>query len=232
MGPTAEEHLSYYLLKTALTTLHEMSILPHLTTSTNLVNRRSKYHWKASDLVRTYQSFHLNTNTRIAYLKNNSSFFLLCIFFSFYFFFYSCIINSIITILLSPFSSSSLSLLLLYYNSLFSLPTTLSAPSHPLFPLSSPVTQPVTTIQLLPTCRHPTPPSYTLTTCWLASSTNCTQHPAIPDTNTLHYNNRNTPKHIQGPQNPANPIALNHPPTLCHTPPSIFSAILPIPHNL
>jgi hypothetical protein len=32
--------------------------------------------------------------------------------------------------------------------------------------------------------------------------------PAIPDTSTLHYNNRNTSKHTQGPQNPATPILL------------------------
>jgi hypothetical protein len=32
--------------------------------------------------------------------------------------------------------------------------------------------------------------------------------PEIPDTNTLHYNNRNTPKHTQGPQSPAPVITL------------------------
>jgi hypothetical protein len=37
-----------------------------------------------------------------------------------------------------------------------------------------------------------------------------TQPPAIPDTSTLHYNNRNTPKHTQVPQNPAAP-PVTHP---------------------
>jgi hypothetical protein len=58
-------------------------------------------------------------------------------FFLFYFY-YSCVINFTISILLSLFLHSSLSLLFLCYNPLFSLPTTLSASSHPLFPPSSP----------------------------------------------------------------------------------------------
>jgi hypothetical protein len=39
---------------------------------------------------------------------------------------------------------------------------------------------------------------------------NCTQaqHPAIPDTSTPNYNDRNTPKHAQAPQNPAASIPL------------------------
>jgi hypothetical protein len=32
--------------------------------------------------------------------------------------------------------------------------------------------------------------------------------PCNPDTSILHYNNRNIPKHAQGPQNPATPISL------------------------
>jgi hypothetical protein len=40
----AEEHASCLLLKTTLTTLHELEILPHLTTPTNHVDRRFKYH--------------------------------------------------------------------------------------------------------------------------------------------------------------------------------------------
>jgi hypothetical protein len=38
-----------------------------------------------------------------------------------------------------------------------------------------------------------------------------TRAPAIPDTSTLHYNNRNIPKHTQGPQNPAASIPLTSP---------------------
>jgi hypothetical protein len=65
----------------------------------------------------------------------------------------------------------------------------------------------------------PHPPSYTLTTCWLTYYTNFThpQPPEIPDTSTLHHNNRNTSKHTWGPQNPVAPILLlplTHP-TFC-----------------
>jgi hypothetical protein len=83
-----------------------------------------------------------------------------------------------------------------------------------------------------PTCHQTTPPSYTITTCWLAYCTNCTQpQPSvIPDTNTLHYN-RNIPKHTQGPQNPAALIPLNLP--THHFPtPSFLGPPLPIPQNL
>jgi hypothetical protein len=72
-----------------------------------------------------------------------------------FYFYYSHIINFTITILLSLFLPSSLSLLLLCYNPLFSLPTTLSAPSHPLF--TSPSYPSLS-------CHHNTPPSYTLIT--------------------------------------------------------------------
>jgi hypothetical protein len=109
---------------------------------------------------------------------------------------------SFITILLSPFSSSSLSFLLLYYNPLFSLPTTLCDPFHPLFPCITLLFHP------LPPCQHTTPPSYTLTTCWLVYSTNYTQpRPLQSLTQTPSPTTTNT----QGPQNPATPIILNAP---------------------
>jgi hypothetical protein len=68
------------------------------------------------------------------------------------------------------------------------LPTTVSAPYHPLslliFTFSS---------YSSPTCHHTTFPSDTLNNPWLAYCTKCTQPqpPAIPHTSTLHYN-RNT----------------------------------------
>jgi hypothetical protein len=43
-------------MKTALTTLHELAVLPYLTTPSNLVDRRCKYHSQASHLVRAHQS--------------------------------------------------------------------------------------------------------------------------------------------------------------------------------
>jgi hypothetical protein len=130
-----------------------------------------------------------------------------------------CVINFIITIFSSLFLPSSLSLLLLCYNPLFSLLTTLSALSYLLSPpvFTSPSNPP-------PTSHCTTPPSYTLTTRWLAYSANFTQPqpPVIPDTCTLHYN-RNISKHTQEPQNLAAPIPLtplthstSHPPFQCH----------------
>jgi hypothetical protein len=90
-------------------------------------------------------------------------------------FYYSCIINFTITILLPLFLPSSLFLLLLCYNPLFSLPTTLSAPSHSLPPSSSTLLicpQPVTTL--------PFPHTHHLLTTYC---TNCShQPPEIPDT--------------------------------------------------
>jgi hypothetical protein len=68
----AEDHPSYSLLKKALTTLHEVAISLHLTTPTNLVDRKPKYHSQASHLVRPHQRFHLNTNTKMWHLRNNS----------------------------------------------------------------------------------------------------------------------------------------------------------------
>jgi hypothetical protein len=138
------------------------------------------------------------------FLSCFSFFFIIVIFFwnfiLFLFLFSFYIINFNFTICSSLFLPPSLSLLLLCYNALFSLPTTLSASSHPLSPChhlpfpSSPI--------LLPYA----PPSYKLTTCWLAYWPT-TPFPAIPDTSTLHYN-RNIPEHAQGQQNPAAPIPL------------------------
>jgi hypothetical protein len=47
--------------------------------------------------------------------------------------------------------------------------------------------------------------------------------PAIPDTSTVHYNNRYTPRHTQGPQNPA--TSIHFPPP---TPPPILVPSLPV----
>jgi hypothetical protein len=52
--------------------LHELAVLPHLTTPIHLVDRRSKYPSQASHLVRSHQIFHLDTITRILHLRNNS----------------------------------------------------------------------------------------------------------------------------------------------------------------
>jgi hypothetical protein len=79
--------------------------------------------------------------------------------------------------------------------------------------------------EIPPTCHHTISPSYTLPTHWLSYCTSCTQSqsPAIRDTSTLQYKNRNTPKHAPGPQNPATPIPLPPPahsffwlPFYCH----------------
>jgi hypothetical protein len=105
-------------------------------------------------------------------------------------------INFTITILSSLLSPPSLSLFLLCYNPLVFFPITLSALLiHSPHFSSSP--------------NQTTFPFYTLTTCWPTYCTNFTQPqpPIIPDTSTLPYN-RNTPKHTQGPQNPAAPILL------------------------
>jgi hypothetical protein len=77
-----------------------------------------------------------------------------------------------------------------------------------------------------PTCHQTGPPSYTLTTCWPNYYTNFTQPqlPIIPDTSTLHNNNRNIPKHTQGPQNLTVPTSFPHSPTPLPT--SSFSATL------
>jgi hypothetical protein len=89
---------------TALTSLQELEVLPHLTIPTNLVDRRTKYYSQHSLLVRTHQSFYLCTNTRFGHLRNNSStftkrlnflWFLNLMFFIvfLYYYYYYCIIN-------------------------------------------------------------------------------------------------------------------------------------------
>jgi hypothetical protein len=106
------------------------------------------------------------------------------------FFFY--IINFTITIFLSLFLPPSLSLLFPCYYPLFSLPATLSALSHPLYPclhlllISFPNLSPhypslLHTYHPLTSLLYQIPPS-----CY-------------PRHSTLHYSNRNIPKHAQGP---------------------------------
>jgi hypothetical protein len=71
-------------------------------------------------------------------------------------------------------------------------------PSYSFWP-SQPLSPPVFASPSYPSpiCHHTTPPSYTLTTHWLAYCMNHTHrhHPAITDTSTLHYNSRKLPKH-------------------------------------
>jgi hypothetical protein len=138
--------------------------------------------------------------------------------FNFHFYSYFCFLFLYYKLhhqyLLIPILTTSLSILLLCYNPLFSFPTILSAPSHP---LSSPTcTSPS---HPPPTCHQTTPPSYRLTTCQLTYCTNITQPqtPAIPDTSILHYN-RNTPKHTQGTQNQQSSYCFPHSPL----PPLLF----------
>jgi hypothetical protein len=94
-------------------------------------------------------------------------------------------------------------------------------PNHSFCPLS-PTLSPAHTFlsHSPPPCHQTTPPSYTLTTYLPAYCTNCTQtqSPAVPDTSSLHYN-RNTPKHIQGPQKPSSPHIAS---TTHLTPPPAF----------
>jgi hypothetical protein len=76
-----------------------------------------------------------------------------------------------------------------------------------------------------PACHHITPPSYTLTTYWLAYYTKHTHYlpPAIPLTSTFQYNSGNTPQYTLGLQNPADPIPLfPHTTFISH----VFSATL------
>jgi hypothetical protein len=127
--------------------------------------------------------------------------------FIFSFFLY---VNFIITIFSSLILPPLVSLLLRCYNSSSSLPTILSAPSYALYShvFTSPSYLPLT-------CHHTIPPSYTLNTCWLAYCTFIQPQPsAIPDTSTLHNNNRNIAKHTNGSQNPTAHLPL---PPLTHT---------------
>jgi hypothetical protein len=138
----------------------------------------------------------------------------------FYLYFYSYFlfsfhtINFTITIFSSLFSPPSLSLLLLCYNPLFSFPNILSAPS-----LSPCLHLPITSSSNLSMQNH----SLLLLTN-LLYQIYMTQTSAIPDTSTLHYNNRSTAKHTQEPQNSAAPtrlLPLTHP-----TSASLFSVTL------
>jgi hypothetical protein len=154
----------------AVTTLHELAVLAHLSSKKSCRQKKpNATHKPVTWLVKPYQSFCVYANTRIGHLRNNSRTFTkrliflwfmnlvfsYCASFLNFNFYYSYIINFMITILLSLFLPSSLSLCLLCCNPLFSLLTNLSAPSHPLFPIFnfSPL--------LPPTCHHTTPPSYT-----------------------------------------------------------------------
>jgi hypothetical protein len=145
-----------------------------------------------------------------------------------FFFFFFCIINFTITIFLFLFISPVLqsicspSQLLFLPLLIHSLPVFTSPSYHS------------------PTCRHTTPPSYTLSS--LLYQQYIPQDPASSDTSTLHYNNRHIPKHTQGQQNPAAPILLiphTHPifalpflvPPLPITQVSIASPINIIPPN-
>jgi hypothetical protein len=128
-------------------------------------------------------------------------------FYSYFLFFSFCTINLTITIFSSLLSPPSLSLLLCYIHCSPSQLLFLPLLIHYLSLLLPPpliLLQPVTTLPLL------------LHTHRLLANlcTNFTQSqpPAILDTSTLHYN-RSTPKHTQGPKNPAAPTPL---PPLTH----------------
>jgi hypothetical protein len=158
--------------------------------------------------VRPHQSSHLHANTRIGYLGVTPELYQTELFVepggSLSYF-----INFVITIFLNLLLPPSLSFLFLCYNPLFSLPTTLCAPSHPLNPVFTSPCYPS------PTYHYTTPPFYKLNTHWLPYCTNCTQlqTPAIPDTSILHYNNRNTHKHIKCHKTQQPPYLFPHPPT-------------------
>jgi hypothetical protein len=134
--------------KIALTTQHELAVLHHLTIPTNFVDRRPKYYSQASYLLRPQQSFHLYANIRIVHIRNNSRnfikrlnflWFLNLVFFIVSFFLFFC-----------PVLLTSPSLFSYHYSYPLHFPsfscttihcspsTTLSAPSHPFFPPSSP----------------------------------------------------------------------------------------------
>jgi hypothetical protein len=102
-----------------------------------------------------------------------------------------------------------------------SFPKTSSVPSHPLstpaltFPSHS-----------SPTCHQTTPPSYTIITLWLTYYTNFTQPqpPAIPNTSTFYYNNRNIPNTYKDHKKQQPPHCCPHSPI--PLPASTFSATL------
>jgi hypothetical protein len=151
---------------------------------------------QTSHLVRTHQRSHLYTSTRIGCLRTKSRTFTKRLNFLFlYLFFFSALTSA--SLFSYRYSYP------LHFPS-FSCVTTHCPPSQLPFLLhlihSLPLPSPPPSYPS-PICHHTTPPSYTLTTHCLVYCTNCTQPlpPEIPDTSTLYYNNRNTPKHTQGP---------------------------------
>jgi hypothetical protein len=141
-----------------------MAVLPQFTIPTVPVDRRNQILLTSQSpgettsgllIVCQYQDWTPKEKLQNFYQKTELSVFpehgvfLYCFL---YYYYYSCIINFTITILLSLFLSSSLYLLLLCYNPLFPITTTLFAPSHPLFTLSSPpppiLSNPVTNLPL------------------------------------------------------------------------------------
>jgi hypothetical protein len=152
-----------------------------------------------------------STNTRIGHQRNKSRTFTeqteLFVFAVPVFFSY--IINFTTTILLSLCLLPALSLLFLCYNILLSLPTNLSAPSCPFTPYLCPRSSSNLSPHY-PAFLH----TYNLLTSLLYQLYTL-QHSAIPDTNTLYYNSRNTSKHTQGQQNPAAAIPLFPPSFVC-----------------
>jgi hypothetical protein len=177
----SERKHSYQLGKLiALTTLHDLANLPHLTISNKLVEKGTKHYSQANHLVRPVRAS--------AYMPIPGLVFL---------FFHS---------ILSPLPSQSSHLYSYHFHSpSFSCAKIHCYPSQLLFlPLlihyfalpstSSPIPpQTVTRLSLPPTDSLLIKPLYQLTQ---------PQPLPIPDTSTLHYN-RNTPKHTQEPQNPA-----------------------------
>jgi hypothetical protein len=116
---------------------------------------------KVQNTKNQYQEWTPNSNSR-TFTNRLKVLLLLYLFFS--------IINITITVFLSLFLPSSLSLLFFCYHPLFSLLTTLSAPSRqappPLFSFPS---------YPFSTCHHMTTPSYNITTHWLEYYSNHTQ---------------------------------------------------------
>jgi hypothetical protein len=69
----AEGQHSYQLGKSvALTTLHDLMIILHLTISIKLENRRIKHYSQTNHQVRPHQSFCLYANTRTGCQRSNS----------------------------------------------------------------------------------------------------------------------------------------------------------------
>jgi hypothetical protein len=69
----AEGYHSYQLRKSiALSTLHDLPKLLHLTISMKLVDKRTKHYLLSNHLVRPCQSFYLYDNTRTGCWRSNS----------------------------------------------------------------------------------------------------------------------------------------------------------------